>query len=250
MNLRYLQNLWIRCCSFSRLSGINHQELAREVVEKAVSFGASAAGIAGIAVLRNSPSCKRSGGIVWPAGVKSVLVLALAHRAAEPELDWWGGKGGTPGNHKLQTISKDLVRCLRDTFGIRAEAIPYQPADQGIFLKDAAVLAGLGTIGANNLLVTPQFGPRVRLRALFLDAALSPTGPVKFSPCDGCLKNCIKACPRQAFQDGPYDSARCRKQMREDEAKQNIAANPSKPPAVCIKYCRACELSCPVGTCL
>ena len=247
MNLRHLQDLWLRAGFFCRRLDRSTREPGREIIEKAVSLGASIAGIAGVAALRNSPSHKKSGGILCQVRFKSVLVLALAHTEAEPELDWWGGKGGTPGNYRLQAISKDLVRCLHETFSIRAEVLPYHPEKGGIFLKDAAVLAGLGTIGKNNLLITPQFGPRVRLRALFLDAALTPTGPVDFSPCGSCPKICLKACPRSAFTAGLYDSVLCRIQMQEDEAKNNAAGSTSELPAVCVKYCRACELACPVG---
>jgi epoxyqueuosine reductase len=53
----------------------------------------------------------------------------------------------------------------------------------GIYLKDTAVLAGLGCIGKNNMLVTPELGPKVRLRALLLEEDLTPTGPIDFDPC-------------------------------------------------------------------
>ncbi|CAB1081528.1 hypothetical protein D1AOALGA4SA_9178 [Olavius algarvensis Delta 1 endosymbiont] len=47
----------------------------------------------------------------------------------------------------------------------------------GIFFKDSGVLAGLGSIGKNNLLVTPEYGPRIRVWPLLFDAELKPTGP-------------------------------------------------------------------------
>jgi len=51
-------------------------------------------------------------------------------------------------------------------------------------LKDAAVLAGLGCIGKNNLLLTPEYGSRVRLRAFTIDLVLPSTGPLPFDPCE------------------------------------------------------------------
>ncbi|MEA3231699.1 MAG: hypothetical protein U9Q05_08095 [Thermodesulfobacteriota bacterium] len=53
--------------------------------------------------------------------------------------------------------------------GITAEKLPYHIESGGIFLKDAAALAGLGCIGKNNMLVLMKYGPRVRLRALLLN---------------------------------------------------------------------------------
>ncbi|MBS4023513.1 MAG: hypothetical protein KGZ79_14015 [Dethiobacter sp.] len=41
-------------------------------------------------------------------------------------------------------------------------------------LKHLAVAAGLGKIGRNGLLLTKQFGPRVRLAAVVTDAELIP----------------------------------------------------------------------------
>lgn len=36
----------------------------------------------------------------------------------------------------------------------------------------------------NNLVITPEFGPRTRLGALFLEVELEPTGPIDFNPCE------------------------------------------------------------------
>jgi epoxyqueuosine reductase len=218
------------------------------ILEKARLLGASLAGVANVASLRNAPSYRVYGTTELPAEARSVLVLALAHREAEPELDWWGIPEGTPGNRTLKTISQGLKQWLNEEYNIPAQPLPYQVERGGIFLKDAAVLAGLGIIGRNNLLITPEFGPRVRLRALFLDVDVTPTGSITFSPCDTCDMPCRLNCPRNAFASGSYNRNDCAKQMQEDEAKVLIEkAVQEDSPAVQIKYCRACELACPVG---
>ena len=51
-------------------------------------------------------------------------------------------------------------------------------------------MAGLGCIGNNNLVVTPEYGPRIRWRALLLDRSANATGPVDYHPCDGCPQPC------------------------------------------------------------
>ncbi len=101
-----------------------------------------------------------------PRGAKSVLVLALVHKAAEPELDWWDAEGDSLGNRKLESIAKALRESLKEALNTTAHLLPYHVGKGGIFLKDASVLAGVGIIGMNNLLITPEFGPRIRLRAL------------------------------------------------------------------------------------
>ncbi len=217
------------------------------IIDRARSAGASMAGIADLERLRDAPSHTNAAPVPW-RGEGSILVLALVHPPEAPELDWWDGDKGTPGNRRLIETAGILKAWLRAQWGISARSLPYHVEKGGIFLKDAAVLAGLGAIGANNLLVTPGFGTRVRLRALFLDRVLNATGPIPFSPCDGCPMPCRRACPRDAFHGGAYDRSRCALQMAADEAGAN-PVHPAAPEPILrsrpIRYCRACEQSCP-----
>ena len=116
----------------------------------------------------------------------------------------------------------------------------------GIFLKDAAVLAGLGWLGKNNLVITPQFGPRVRFRALLLDVDLESTGPTDFAPYGPCDELCNRICPQGAFGSGSYQDALCTKQMREDRKNEIILKKwgSDNSPGTCVQYCRACERAC------
>jgi len=69
--------------------------------------------------------------------------------------------------------------------------------------KRAAVLAGLGWIGKNCLLVTPEFGPRVRIATIFIGREL-PTGtPVTESLCGECTA-CVSACPGGLIMGLPW----------------------------------------------
>ena len=86
---------------------------------------------------------------------------------------------------------------------------------QGSFdLRLAAVKAGLGEIGANNCLITPRYGSRVRLGAVLTEAALEPDPPKPYmrTPafCVECGFRCVKACPAGALSgDGAVDHYRC-----------------------------------------
>ncbi|MFC1976339.1 epoxyqueuosine reductase [Chloroflexota bacterium] len=223
-------------------------DVTPHIIEKAKSFGASLAGIAEMDALKTSPSHNMYSRFEWPAEAKSALVLALAHQESEPALDWWGVKGGTAENRSLQNISTALKQDLQETYDIKAQPWPYSVEMGGIFLKDAAVLAGLGIIGLNNLLITPEFGSRVRLRALSLDTELAPTGPIDFSPCDTCGRPCQQACPQQAFASGAFSDSACSTQMQVDEANKVVTQAENEDfPIAYIKYCRACELACPIG---
>jgi len=225
-------------------------EVTTHIVEKAKVLGASLAGITSIDSLKDSASYKIYGNTEWPHNAKTVLVFALVHEETEPELDWWDDiKGRSPGNRRLIQIGESLAEWIKEEFDINARTLPYHVERGGIFLKDAAALAGLGIIGANNLLVTPEFGPRIRLRAMFLDSDLTPTGPLDFSPCNECDMPCKKACPQKAFVEGSYGRDTCQIQMDRDVANKVTFENePRKDsPSICVKYCRACELACPIG---
>jgi epoxyqueuosine reductase len=151
---------------------IHDTGLNAQIIEQALSFGASVAGIASVEALKNSPSHivfekldnfdrvrpmdpgdAAPGQTAWPVNVGSAVVVGVKHPEDKPELDWWqnGLLGGTPGNRVLM----DIVASLSDWFiqetRYKTYKLPYHFEKGGIFLKDAAVMAGLGCIGKNNL---------------------------------------------------------------------------------------------------
>jgi epoxyqueuosine reductase len=235
----------------------SREQQAAAILRRAVELGATGAGIVSIDALTHAPSYELAArspdlpAVVWPEGARTVVVIALAHPREHPELDWWSGRIDPPGNRLLAAIVGGLCEWIPRTFGIACVHLPYHVEKGGIYLKDAAVLAGLGSIGRNNLLVVPGYGPLVRLRALTLDVALPSTGPVALDPCAGCPAPCQAACPRGAFGEyerleteragpvglpGGFSRTACFLQMDADIA---VAGDPAV-----IRYCRACELSC------
>jgi epoxyqueuosine reductase len=232
------------------ISSYTNQNLSEIIIKKALSIGASLAGITSRHSILQSPSHKNSENVRLPSQAKSVIVLALEHDIAEASLDWWDGADGTPGNRKLISITRQLKKWLKKKYGILANDVPYYIQKGGIFLKDSGVCAGLGVIGENNLMITPEYGPRVRLRALFVNVQLETTGFHKdFDPCKYCEIPCRQACPTKAFETGNYNRELCLKQMEQDEIKSTNSKNTGTMyyADVVIKYCRACELACPVS---
>ena len=91
--------------------------------------------------------------------------------------------------------------------------------------KMAATRAGIGWIGKTDLLVTNEFGPRVRLASLLLkENILIPGVPVEESLCGNC-EICVINCPAQAAtgdlwniktdRDTFYNAFKCREKCRE-----------------------------------
>jgi reductive dehalogenase len=67
-----------------------------------------------------------------------------------------------------------------------------------------AVDAGLGQLGRLGTIITPEFGPRVRLCKVLTDLPMVPTKPIDFGVtefCDICEK-CAEFCPSQAIMYG------------------------------------------------
>lgn len=261
------------------------EALRNQIIRKAKAFGACAAGIADVQVLKTSPSHLAYGKIgvnptignkkgrygpgtvSWPETGRSVLVIAVEHAETNAELDWWieGYEGGTPGNRKLMDIIDRLALWLEEEHGIKTTKLAYHIENGGILLKDAAVLAGLGCLGKNNLLVTPAFGPRVRLRGMLTHETIASNRPLDFDPCEDCDMPCQQACPQEAFRsriyyekdlttrplparDGVFSRRLCNKQMERDvERDKGVRQQDQGGLTGTTQYCRCCEFSCPVG---
>ena len=263
------------------------KNVGRSIIARAKAFGADLAGIANVADLKLSPSHRmsemmpsfngvgtktvtgRKRGIVqWPDGAGSAIVMAMAHPPDRPELDWWvtgASSGNTPGNQMLMSVVEKLADWLEHEAGIRSFKLPYHIEHGAIYMKDAAVMAGLGCIGKSNLLITPQYGPRQRLRVMLIEPDLPSDGPADFDPCLTCPVPCRDACPQQAFsrkvydreacgidelpgRSGVYSRLQCNQQMEIDVAwHEVIAIDGQAATGRRVKYCRECELACPVG---
>jgi len=91
----------------------------------------------------------------------------------------------------IRGLGYQAIPCVNDT----AQSIPF------------AVDAGLGELSRLNKLVTPEFGPAVRLCKVFTDMPMAYDKPIDFGLvefCKGC-KKCAEACPSRAlsFDDEP-----------------------------------------------
>ena len=236
--------------------------LTREIITQAESFPGIRAGITRLEDVLKSPSYQAvtagSGSMAqlntirtvnYPEKARSVLVLGLAHPENDLRLDWWE-RGDTWGNRRLRELSELLKKWLKKKYGLDSQPIPYHVERGGLFLKDAAVMSGLGIIGQNNLLLHPEWGPRIRLRAMLIEGDLQPTGMIEgFYPCETCGRICQKACPMKAFPNGNYNRSMCIRQMNIDEENTvpDGEINENEKRNLVTKYCRACELACPVG---
>lgn len=101
--------------------------------------------------------------------------------------------------------------------------------------RHAALLAGLGTFGVNNMLLTREYGPRARFVSVLTSAELPPDPMMDEELCIRCMR-CVDSCPSEALEEGDYPTSltiksRCT-EWSDDLRKRHIS-----PCGICIKVC-------------
>jgi epoxyqueuosine reductase len=124
------------------------------------------------------------------------------------EMDWQG-INASPGFEasaatalaysQMAELASSLARYIR---GLGYPAIPCgNDTAQSIPL---AIDAGLGELGRNGLLISPEYGPRQRICKVLTDLPLQPDEPIDFgaaSVCETC-HICVRVCPANAIRGG------------------------------------------------
>lgn len=107
-------------------------------------------------------------------------------------------------NTLIDQITLKAVLTIEE-WGYKALAVPASQSIaelgeyRGLFQhKTAATRAGIGWIGKNGLLITENYGPRVRLGTVLTDMPLKTGIPVIESKCGNC-RLCVEACPSLAL---------------------------------------------------
>ena len=105
--------------------------------------------------------------------------------------------------NKLEVILKDIETVLKEE-GIKYYIPPIAQQNEEELLavfsfKYAAVNAGLGWIGKNDVLITEKYGPRVRLSAVLIDYPFETGTKIIESRCASCSK-CVDICPHKALK--------------------------------------------------
>ena len=110
-----------------------------------------------------------------------------------------------------------------------------------------AIKAGLGEYGRHGLLITREFGPRVRLGKIFTDLPLAHDRPVRFGVQEMCevCRACTDACPAQAIAGGdPSDEMHNRsnitgikKWTTDAERCFRFWSNQNTDCSICVRVC-------------
>ena len=145
----------------------------------------------------------------------SAISVGLNYFTSAPRPQPAGQLGGWISRYAWGDDYHDLMKSKLSTLLDGIGALVLQPVQGRAFVdsgpvleRDFAGVAGLGWIGKNTQLISPQKGSWFFLGELFVDLPLAYDRPIR----DRCGKCdlCLKACPTQAFI-GPYvlDARRC-----------------------------------------
>lgn len=152
-------------------------------------------------------------------------------------------------NFRLDLVASHLAQAIQ---GGGFVALPV-PASQTVDWqalcslfphKTAAHLAGLGWIGKNCLLITPQYGARVRFATVLTNLPLEPSAKRIESKCGTCTE-CVDICPVQAFTGRPFRESEAREvRFAASSCSEHLAAQKDR---IGVDVCGLCLYICPFG---
>lgn len=191
---------------------------ASQIKTKALALGADLAGIADGAAIDASHITALDAG--------RVIVLAKRLNEGVARIRRWDDRHKYYNDElaltHLEETSLELVYWLEDC-GYPALIVPPTHVDPSKYennpqahlapllsLPHAAVEAGLGTLGLNLQLLTPQFGPRVILAAVLCSVDVACDRPMAEALCRGpACGRCLKTCPGDAVRHWGRDWQAC-----------------------------------------
>lgn len=188
------------------------EQITRQLKRASRFFGASLVGITKINqkwIYMNSREDLQR--LELPEKVEYAVVMAIEMDpmaiATSPECIAAAATG--LGYSRMTLLASTLAEFIRN---LGYTAIPAGN-DTGLSIP-LAIDAGLGQLGRNGLLITPEYGPRVRICKVFTDMPLKTDKPIDFGVTDFCrkCKLCAEACEADAisFEDDPTWEPECR----------------------------------------
>jgi len=179
------------------------EEMTSQVKKAARFYGADLVGVTEFNPLWIQANTRRTlEPLKLPKGVRHAVVMAVALDelgvATSPEVP--AGAATGLGYSKMAFITGTLAEFVRN-LGYTAVS---SGNDVGLSVP-LAVDAGLGQLGRNGLLITPRYGPRVKLCKVFTDLPLIPDKPIEFGVTEFCMgcERCAEECEAEAIRRGP-----------------------------------------------
>ncbi len=240
---------------------------SREVKDKACEIGFQLVGIVPLERLKRLPKGDVEGVHTLVAAeeelptVKSAIVLGyhiwdpiFNVHTLDPR---WKGIGLHESGNKFEfhQLYSEVVgkKTWQLAEWLREKGFDAVPAE-GLPLKPAAALAGLGMQGKNTVVVTREFGSKIRLGAVLTSAELEPDSPFSGDLCGDCTR-CIGACPTKALKPHNITIKRCMVYALESPESKDVDGDVReltekliiRPTPGSFIECTRCLDACPVG---
>lgn len=241
--------------------------LTQDVKQKAIDVGFVSVGISNPSILRDLPygwvgkiTNLRPPEQILPT-VKSVILMAFNawDRTFSLSVDSpnWRGYGMHAPGEEFESyffgyeIMKNKAWVIVDHLKMRGfDSLP----STGIPLKTAAVKCGLGCQGKNTLLITPRFGPRVKLISVLTTAQLDIDELYQENLCGKC-ERCVIACPTRALEPYRLKINRCMTYSAESPHSSDVPKDVrnlerklvQRPTPNSYIECTTCVEVCPIG---
>ena len=152
---------------------------------------------------------------------------------------------------RLECILSRLETLLRER-GVSYYIPPVAQENETELLapfsfKYAAMRAGVGWMGRNDVIITERYGPRVRLSAVLIDAPLEYGQPIIESRCPEDCRLCVDICPCKALKGVIWDATKQRADLI-DYHRCNRYRSAFIPKLGRKSACGQCLAACPFGT--
>ena len=201
---------------------------AVDIKSKALSLGVDLVGIADGQVMEDNvpPGSPGKPSDVTELDNDRIIVLGKRLMSGTTRIKRWDERHKYYNDEltltALEEASLALVYWLEEN-GYPAVIVPPTHVDPWAYKNDpgkhlqtlfslnhAAVEAGLGTLGLNLQLLTPEFGPRLMLSAVMSSVPCEPDSPVDKALCRGpeCGR-CLSVCPGDVVGHWSRDWAAC-----------------------------------------
>lgn len=183
----------------------------------AAELGAVLCGIAPVGRFSDAPKGYHPSDVM--PGCRSVIVLAVPfpEQALHADMVTYTQERNRAAE-SADTMAKRMVEKLQSRSAAATPVFALRPAGRDessgrirgpISLKHAGMLAGLGVIGKNTLLVNDHYGNMIWLSAVLTDAALDADPLAAYAACAADCRLCVETCPVKALSEDPMNQILC-----------------------------------------